>query len=93
VRYVPSYDDVQFAGSRTGRNVAAQAIVDAQFSMDLGEIVGQQSAWNGFELRVGAFNLFNSEPPFSEVALFNGYDTSQSDLRQRFAYVKIAKKF
>jgi hypothetical protein len=25
--------------------------------------------------------------------LFNGYDTSQSDLRQRFAYVKIAKKF
>jgi iron complex outermembrane recepter protein len=93
VRYVPSYDDVVFLGDRNGRRVAAQAIVDAQFSMELGKIVGEQSAWDGFELRVGAFNLFDSQPAFSESAAFLGYDATQADLKQRFAYVKIAKKF
>jgi len=93
VRYVPSYDDVDFLGGRNGRRVAAQAIVDAQFSVDLGEAVGEQSAWNGCEIRAGVFNLFDAEPPFAEVASFFGYDTTQADLRQRFAYVKIAKAF
>jgi iron complex outermembrane receptor protein len=93
VRYIPSYDDVVFFGGRNGRNVASQAIVDAQFSVDLGKLVGEQSSWSGFELRAGAFNLFDSEPPFSESALFAGYDITQADLRQRFVYVKIAKKF
>jgi iron complex outermembrane receptor protein len=93
VRYTPSYDDAVFFGGRNGRKVAAQAIVDAQVSLDLGKIVGELSSWNGFELRAGAINLFNSEPPFSESALSSGYDATQGDLRQRFAYVKIAKKF
>jgi iron complex outermembrane receptor protein len=93
VHYVPSYDDAVFFGGRNGRKVSSQAIVDAQFSVDLGKMIGEQSAWNGFELRVGAFNLFDDAPPFTEVALFAGYDPSQADLRQRFAYVKIAKKF
>ncbi len=93
VRYVPSYDDVDFLGGRNGRKVASQAIVDAQLSVDLGKTVGEQSPWNGFEIRAGAFNLFDAEPPFAEVAGLLGYDTTQADLRQRFAYVKIAKKF
>ena len=93
VRYVPSYDDIAFLGGRNGRKVAAQSIVDMQVSVDLGKIAGEQSAWNGFELRAGAFNLFDAEPPFTEMALFYGYDTTQADLRQRFVYMKIAKKF
>jgi iron complex outermembrane recepter protein len=93
VRYVPSYDDAVFFGVRNGRTVAAQAIVDAQLSVDLGKMVGEQSLWNGFELRAGAFNLFDKEPPFTESALSGGFDATQADLRQRFAYVKIAKKF
>ncbi len=72
VRYVPSYDDVAFLGGRNGRKVAAQAIVDVQVSVDLGKIAGEQSPWNGFEIRAGAFNLFDAEPPFAEVALFCG---------------------
>ena len=60
VRYVPSYDDVDFLGGRNGRKVAAQSIVDAQVSVDLGKIAGEQSPWNGFELRAGAFNLFDA---------------------------------
>ena len=93
VRYVPSYDDVDFLGNRNGRTVPAQAIVDAQLSVDLGDVVGQGTAWNGFEIRAGASNLLDTQPPFSEVAAFAGYDITQADLKQRFAYVKIAKKF
>lgn len=93
VRYVPSYDDVDFLGSRNGRTVAAQAVIDAQFSVDLGEAVGPRSPWSGSEIRAGVTNLLDAEPPFAEVASFVGYDITQADLRQRFAYVKIAKKF
>jgi iron complex outermembrane recepter protein len=93
VRHVPSYDDVEFFGSRNGRKVAAQSIVDVQMSVDLGKLAAEQSPWNGLEFRAGAFNLFDAEPPFTEMALFMGFDPTQADLRQRFAYVKIAKKF
>jgi iron complex outermembrane receptor protein len=93
LRYIPPYDDVDFLGGLTGRTVAAQAIVDAQLSVDLGEAVGRQSPWNGCEIRVGVSNLFDTEPAFAEVASFFGYDITEADLTQRFAYVKIAKKF
>jgi iron complex outermembrane receptor protein len=93
VRYLPSYDDALFSGGRNGRKVASQAIVDAQLFVDLGELIAERSPWNGFEIRAGAFNLFDEEPPFTEMALFAGFDLTQADLRQRFAYVKIAKKF
>lgn len=92
-RYVPSYDDVDFLGNRNGRKVASQTTIDAQMSVDLGEAVAERSPWNGFEIRAGAFNLFNSQPPFAEVGAFAGYDTTESDLKQRFAYLKVAKKF
>lgn len=93
VRYIPSYDDSVFFGARNGRKVASQAIVDAQVSVDLGKMIGEQSPWRGFELRAGAFNLFDEEPPFTEMALFYGFDPTQADLRKRFVYAKIAKKF
>jgi iron complex outermembrane recepter protein len=93
MRYVPSYDDVDLLGNRNNRKIESEMIVDAQVSLDLGVMLGEQSPWNGFEIRAGAFNLFDSEPPFAEVGWLSGYDTSQGDLRQRFAYVKVAKKF
>jgi hypothetical protein len=91
--YVPSYDDVNLLGNRNGRTVDSQMIVDAQVSLDLEFMVGTRSPWNGFEIRIGAFNLFNAAPPFAEVGWLSGYDTSQGDLRQRFTYLKLAKKF
>jgi iron complex outermembrane recepter protein len=93
VRYVPSYDDVAAFGGRNGRRVDAQALFDLQASLELGKFVPQESAWSGFEIRAGALNLFNSQPPFAEVSWDAGYDLSQADLRQRFWYVKLAKKF
>jgi iron complex outermembrane receptor protein len=93
VRYAPSYEDVDFLGRRNGRRVDSHTIVDAQLSLDLGDMVRERSPWNGFEVRAGAFNLFNTEPPFAEVVGPAGFDQSQAQLKQRFAYVKIAKKF
>jgi hypothetical protein len=93
VRYVPSYDDVDALGSGNGRKVAAQTLVDAQIALDLGEILAGRSPWQGFEVRLGALNLLNTEPPFAEVGWLSGYDLSQGDLRQRFAYLKLSKKF
>jgi iron complex outermembrane receptor protein len=93
VRYVPSFDDVDLIGARNGRRIDSQTVVDVQLSLDLGDLVGEQSPWNGFELRAGACNLFDAEPPFAEVAGPVGFDPTQGDLRQRFAYLKLAKKF
>lgn len=93
IRHVPSYEDVDFLGTRNGRNVNSQTIVDAQLSIDLGDMLGEHSAWNGLEIRAGAINLFNAEPPFAEVTGPIGFDQSQAELKQRFAYVKVAKKF
>lgn len=93
VRYVPSYGDVDVLGHRTGRSVDAQTLIDAQVALDLSDMVGEGSMWQGFELRAGVSNLLDEEPPFAEVGGFIGYDGSLSDLRQRFAYLKLSKKF
>jgi iron complex outermembrane receptor protein len=93
VRHVPSYDDVDFNGNPNRRQIASQTIVDLQLSLDLGEMAGGRSPWHGFEIRAGAFNVFNAEPPFAEVGVLAGFDTTQAELRQRFAYLKIAKTF
>jgi len=92
LRYVPSYDDVDLFG-RHNRKVGSQEIIDLQLSLDLGYMAGESSPWSGLEIRAGAFNLFDADPPFAEVAGPIGYDWSQGDLRRRFAYLKLAKKF
>lgn len=92
-RYVPSYEDVDFPGHRTGRSVAAQTLIDAQIAFDLSDRAGPESMWHGFELRAGVVNLLNKEPPFAEAGFFSGFDLSQGDLRQRFSYVKLSKRF
>lgn len=93
VRYVPSYDDVDALGRRTGRSVDAQTLIDAQVAFDLSGFAGAQSLGRGLEIRAGAFNLLDVEPPFAEVTALTGYDGSQGDLRQRFWYLKLSKRF
>ncbi|HKS58125.1 MAG TPA: TonB-dependent receptor [Steroidobacteraceae bacterium] len=93
MRYLPSYDDVDLVGSRNGRKVGSMTTFDVQLSLDLGAIAEERSPWQGFEVRAGAFNVFDATPAFAEVSGPAGYDTSQGDLRQRFAYLKVAKKF
>lgn len=93
VRYVPAYEDVLAFGGAAERKVDSQSLIDLQISLDLGELAPPGSLWNDFEIRAGALNLFDSQPPFAEVGFLAGYDGSQADLRQRFWYLKLAKKF
>jgi iron complex outermembrane receptor protein len=93
IRHVPASDDVDLIGTRNGRRIDPQTVVDVQLRVDLGDLLGGRSPWNGFEVRAGAFNLFNANPPFAEVTGPIGYDWSQGDLRRRFAYLKLAKRF
>ncbi|HEY7642148.1 MAG TPA: TonB-dependent receptor [Steroidobacteraceae bacterium] len=93
LRYVPSYDDVDLSGNRNGRRVESQKVVDVQLSLNLDYLAREGSPWRGFEVRAGAFNLLDAEPAFAEVDGPIGFDFSQGDLRQRFAYLKVAKRF
>lgn len=89
-RYVPRYADAGFAGPN-GRIIPSQTIVDAQASFDLGQLFGL--GWRGLTLATGMNNLFDEEPNFAEVAGPIGFDQSQGDLKQRYGYVVVSKKF
>ena len=91
-RYIPSYADATYTGALTGGRVEEQWLVDAQVSLNLRQ--GQFSPWlDGFALQVGVSNLFDEAPPFAEVGRPFGFDMSQGDLRQRFGYVNLSKRF
>jgi outer membrane receptor protein involved in Fe transport len=51
-------------------------------------------AWlNGTTITLGMQNVFDSDPPFAAVAFGNGYDASLADVKGRFCYVQLKKKF
>jgi iron complex outermembrane receptor protein len=51
-------------------------------------------AWlNGTTLTVGVQNVFDSDPPFVAGSFENGYDESLADIKGRFCYIQIKKKF
>lgn len=92
-RYTASYDDVNFNDVLTGRRVDAQFTVDGQISMTFDERTGASGGLEGVNLRLGVFNLFDEQPPFSQMNLIQGFDSSQSDLRGRFVYFRASKNF
>ncbi len=51
-------------------------------------------AWlNGTTLTLGMQNVFDSDPPFVAGAFENNYDESIADVRGRFWYVQLTKRF
>src|SRR6059058_4776931 len=51
-------------------------------------------AWlNGTTLTLGMQNVFDSDPPFVAGAFENNYDESLADVRGRFWYVQLKKRF
>jgi iron complex outermembrane receptor protein len=52
-------------------------------------------AWlNGTTITLGVQNVFDSDPPFVGFAFgFNGYDPSLADIKGRFLYVQLKKRF
>jgi iron complex outermembrane receptor protein len=92
-RYIHSYADTDPGDVLTGTRVRSQFIVDLQAGFTFGQGMGPSAKWlEGLSIRVGAFNLFNKAPPYSRVTT-EGFDYTQSDLRQRFVYLKLSKSF
>ena len=51
-------------------------------------------AWlNGTTVTVGMNNIFDQDPPFVAAAFENGYDESAFDIKGRFWYVALKKRF
>src|SRR5882762_75278 len=51
-------------------------------------------AWlNGTTITLGMQNVFDSDPPFAAVAFGNGYDASLADVKGRFCYIQLKKRF
>ena len=51
-------------------------------------------AWlNDTTLTLGMQNVFDSNPPFAGGAFENGYDESLADIKGRFWYVQLKKRF
>jgi len=48
---------------------------------------------NGTTITLGMQNVFDSDPPFAGVAFGNGYDASLADVKGRFCYVQLKKRF
>jgi hypothetical protein len=51
-------------------------------------------AWlNGTTITLGMNNIFDLDPPFVAAAFENGYDESAFDIKGRFWYVALKKRF
>ena len=54
---------------------------------------GWRTWMNGTTITLGMQNVFDSDPPFAGVAFANGYDASLADIKGRFLYVQLKKRF
>jgi iron complex outermembrane receptor protein len=93
VRYISSYQDVNLAGALTHTSVSSQTLLDLQATLNCEQAFGAGIWTKGLTLRAGAVNLLNKRPPFAQVGNLLGYDYSEGDIRGRFIYGSIEKKF
>ncbi len=91
-RYVGPYEDV-IGNQRTGRQLDSQTSIDVQASVDLGRFAPGSKVLGGLALTAGMLNILNTPPQFAVAGEELGYDASLSDPRQRFAYLRIEKRF
>ena len=48
---------------------------------------------NGTTITLGMQNVFDADPPFVAAAFSLGYDASLADVKGRFCYVQLKKRF
>jgi outer membrane receptor protein involved in Fe transport len=74
--------------------VPDQTLVDMQVAWDADILNVADASWlRGLKLTLGVSNLFDEEPRFAEIGSSSGFDLSQGDLRQRFGYINLTKRF
>ncbi len=76
------------AGTTEGKDKNALPPATAQYG------AGSWRTWlNGTTVTLGMTNVFDRDPPFSSGTIENGYDESTFDIRGRFCYVSLKRKF
>jgi iron complex outermembrane recepter protein len=72
------------AGAATQRRIPDQTLLDIKLTFDIS---------HHLTLSLGAHNVLDDQPPFAEVAGWEGFDPSQGDLVGREAFLNIAASF
>jgi iron complex outermembrane recepter protein len=94
VRFISRYDDFNVLQIRASdRDIEPHAVMDLQGSIDVGASSPSETFWRDMRVTIGIENVFDSEPQFAEVGGPFGFDVSQGDLRRRFAYLRLTKRF
>jgi len=89
--FAPSYQDADLTGALNQR-LPSRTIIDMQAWLELRRLFGPDF-FDGVKIRAGALNLLNENVDFANAGFTFGFDVSQADLRQRFAYLRISKSF
>lgn len=93
VRFTPSYQDADLTVGWLDRRLPSRTLVDLQAWLELESLVGEGSLFAGSKLTLGMLNATNEAPDFARIHGASGYDMSQADLTQRFAYLRFSKRF
>jgi hypothetical protein len=76
-------------GTKDGKGKSLMPVSTAEYNP-----YGWRAWLNGTTITAGMNNILDSDPPFSTApALQNGYDGSTFDIKGRFWYVALKKRF
>lgn len=89
--FTPKYRDADLSGPMN-RHLPSRTIVDLQAWLNLGELF-KPFIFDDLKLTAGALDLLDEDVDFANAGLSYGFDVSQADLQQRFAYLRITKSF
>ncbi|GFE84602.1 TonB-dependent receptor [Steroidobacter agaridevorans] len=89
--FTPSYQDSDLTGP-LDRRLPSRTLIDLQTWLELDRLF-DPACFEGMRVTAGALNLFDEDVDFAKAGLMFGFDISQADLKQRFAYLRITKSF
>lgn len=89
--FTPRYHDSDVTGALDG-TLPSRTIVDVQAWLALDRLFSP-GLFGEMKLTAGALNVFNRKVDFANAGSVLGYDASMSELRQRFAYLRLTKDF
>lgn len=88
--FTPGYQDAAFGAP--SRRLPSRTLIDMQVWVELDRRL-KPGFFDGLRLTAGALNLLDKDVDFANAGSVLGYDVTQSDMKQRFTYFRITKKF
>lgn len=89
--FTPRYWDANLTGILDQR-LPSRTLIDMQAWLEPGRLI-DSDLLDGLKITAGALNLLDQQVDFANVGMSLGFDISQGDLKQRFAYLRITKAF